>query len=332
MSDEISSTGETRLSLLGLPAEIRNLIWEYTFPPANSRYTTLSRANSRPQSVKSRAPSPSSSTSSASSDSDSSFSSSSSSSRSTAVPADDEHDSTSSFNNGHTYNTAVRAAALGPHPSLALLLTCQQIRAETLLLAFSRTPFRTKLCRPAALTTRLAVLSPAQIRAVRSLTFTSAAASAAHMKQWEGDLRPLLFPVYVQCRKLLWEVVRLLPGVRFVDFVLGEERAGEFGKGGPGGSMVGRGGGRGRRTVGGAKFFFDTVVGVGLKERSGRGESHAWGDRWHVVPGEGEGEERCVWLVEDGQCDGDDEERRLIERDQGKRWVRVEIVRLPHGG
>ncbi|KAF4301473.1 hypothetical protein GTA08_BOTSDO10661 [Botryosphaeria dothidea] len=310
MSNEITA-GETRLSLLGLPAEIRNLIWEYTFPPANSRYTTLSRANSRPQSLKSRNPSPSS-TSSASSESSSS----------TAVPADDEHGSISGIHSKH--HNAARAAALGTYPSLALLLTCHQIRAETLLLAFSRTPFRTKLCRPAALTTRLAVLSPGQIRAIRALTFTTTASSAQHAKQWEGDLRPLLFPVYVQCRKLLWELVRLLPGVRFVDFVLGEERAGEFGKGGPGGT-VGRG-----RTVGGAKFFFDTVVGVGLKERNGRGETHAWGDRWQVIPGSGEGEERCVWLVEDGQYSG--EERSVIEREEGKRWVRVEIVRLPLGG
>ncbi|KAL1636639.1 hypothetical protein SLS58_009764 [Diplodia intermedia] len=238
-----------------------------------------------------------------------------------AIPADDEHGSVSVV--GNSKQDAARAAALGTYPTLALLLTCHQIRAETLLLAFSRTPFRTKLCRPAALTTRLAVLSPAQVRAIRSLTFTTSASSSQHPKQWEGDLRPLLFPVYVQCRKLLYESVRLLPGVRFVDFVLGEERAGQFGKGGPGGT-VGRG-----RTVGGAKFFFDTVVGVGLRERNGRGETHAWGDRWQVIPG-AEGEDRCIWLVEDRQ--GCDEESRLTEMEEGKRWVRVEIVRLPLGG
>lgn len=307
---------ESRLSLLGLPAEIRNLIWEYTFPPPNSRYTTLSSArSSRAQSRKSRNPSPSSSTSSAS------CATSGSDTGSIAIPADDEHGSVSVVGSGK--QDAARATALGTYPSLALLLTCRQIRAETLLLAFSRTPFRTKLCRPAALTTRLAVLSPAQVRAIRSLTFTASAAWSQHPKQWEGDLRPVLFPVYVQCRKLLYESVRLLPGVRFVDFVLGEERAGQFGKGGPGGT-IGRG-----RTVGGAKFFFDTVVGIGLRERNDRGETHAWGDRWQVIPGS-EGEDRCIWLVEDSQGCG--EERRLTERDEGKRWVRVEIVRLPLGG
>lgn len=313
--------GGSRPSLLGLPAEIRNLIWEYTFSPPSPRDTTT-------VAKKSRSTSPASW---------SSYSSSSSSS----VPADDTHEC-SNYNNSSNSNVA-----LGTYPTLSLLLTCRQIRSETVLLAFTRTPFRTKLCRPAALTTRLAVLSPAQVRAVRTLTFTTAAAATQlgsspqqHQQrvvkqQWEGDMRPLLFPVYVQCRKLLWEAVRLLPEVCAVDFVLGEERVGagaSFGKGGPGGGM------RQGRTVGGAKFFFDTVVGVGLKERNGRGETHAWGDRWQVIPG-AEGEERCIWLVEDAgddggqQCaGGSGEERRVAGRGEGRRWVRVEIVRLPLGG
>lgn len=200
--------GDRASSLLGLPAEIRNQIWEYVFPA---------------------------------------------------------HDTST---------------------SLSLLLTSRQIRAETLLLAYSRTRFATRLCQPWALTQRLSVLSPVQVRAIQSLAFTYAPRTAA--KSWDGDWRPLLFPVYVQCRKLLWEAVRLLPGVRSVRFVLD----------------AGTQGGTKGRTVGGTKLFFDTVIGVGLTERSGRGERHAWDERWSVLPGD----ERAVWLVE------------------GERWVRVEIA------
>lgn len=115
--------GDRASSLLGLPAEIRNQIWEYVFPA---------------------------------------------------------HDTST---------------------SLSLLLTSRQIRAETLLLAYSRTRFATRLCQPWALTQRLSVLSPVQVRAIQSLAFTYAPRTAA--KSWDGDWRPLLFPVYVQCRKLL---------------------------------------------------------------------------------------------------------------------------------
>ncbi|KAK7613090.1 hypothetical protein BKA81DRAFT_409060 [Phyllosticta paracitricarpa] len=227
-----------RLSLLGLPAEIRNQIWEYVFP-------------------------------------------------------------------AHDNNTSTS--------SLSLLLTSRQIHAETLLLAYSRTPFETALCRPSALTQRLMVLSPAQVRAIRTLTFTYAPRTA--VKSWDGDWRPLLFPVYVQCRKLLWEAVRLLPGVRSVKFVLDGGRQGGGAAGGEGAGP--KGPSPRRRTVGGTKFFFDTVIGVGLTERSGRGERHAWDERWSVLPG-GEGDERAVWLVEEKKTD--------------KRWVRVEVARLPLGG
>ncbi|KAK8183108.1 hypothetical protein IWZ00DRAFT_368558 [Phyllosticta capitalensis] len=259
--ETVEKSNSPRLSLLGLPAEIRNQIWEYVFPVHNGQGAVAPQTSSS---------------------------------------------------------------------SLSLLLTSRQIHAETLLLAYSRTPFATPLCRPSALTQRLTVLSPPQVRAIRSLTFTYAPRTAA--RTWDGDWRPLLFPVYVQCRKLLWEAVRLLPGVRSVRFVL---------DGGSGSTKGGAAGGEGaqeaksvgltrlgatrRRTVGGVKFFFDTVVGVGLTERSGRGETHAWDERWSVLPG-AEGDERAVWLVEEAKS-GDDEE---FERN--KRWVRVEVVRLPLGG
>ncbi|KAF2147391.1 uncharacterized protein K452DRAFT_304237 [Aplosporella prunicola CBS 121167] len=274
---------ESRPHLLGLPAEVRNMIWEFVFPalplPAGSRTSSLEEkgeGEEREESATATSPSAES--------------------------------SVALQQSASTDNRTAYAQAENKR-NLAVLLTCHQIHHEASLLAFARTTFEIQLQRHGLLAHRLSVLRPPQVRAMRSLAFTAPlrhrlTKSGGGVVAWEGDTRPLLFPVYVQCRKLLWEALRLLPGVRSVGFVVGEGGAVE--------------------AVGGARFFFDTVVGVGLVERGKRGELHSWGGRWQVLAGEAD---RSVWLVESADEEGCERMMGLESRGV-KRQVRVELARF----